>query len=167
MATEQQDDGYIEIGGWLKDQDDPFKQAWDGAAGPKLPPGEYLVDVTEAKKSMSNAKNPQVEVQYTVVEGEHEGATIRAWYAMTEKAIGRLLNVLQACGLALDARGGFSITALVGQRLHIGVMDNTYEKGRNPVTDEPIMVTNSKVFGEKAYVPPRPQGKSAAAGKAK
>lgn len=170
MSTENEEQGgmgYIELGAWVKDPTDIAKQAWDGESGPKIPPGQYLVDITEAERNVNGKNNPQVQVQFTVAEGEQAGATLRGWYVLTEKAIGRVLNLLQACGLALDARGGFDVAALVGSRLYITVVENTYEAGENPVTGEKITKTNSKVMGEKAYVPPAPPKKAAAGAPAK
>lgn len=165
--NENQGTGYIEIGGWVKDKDNLAAQAWDGEAGPRIPPGDYLVDITSAAKTVSGTNKPQVEATFTVAEGEHEGATLKGWYVLTERAIGRLINLLTACGLELDERGGFDVNALVGNRLNIKVIENTYESGENPVTGEKVMKTNSKVMGERAYIPPAPPKKAAAAGNGK
>lgn len=150
---------YIEIGG-LIDED---TTAWDGEGGNLPELGRHLCEITKAEKGTSKKSgSPQVLVGYKVTDEKDEsnGRQITGYYSLTQKAIGRLLNVLAACGVELDAKGNFAASALVGKKLSINIVQNSYADGKNPVTGEAIMKTNVKVVGEEAYTPPAPTGRT-------
>jgi len=156
--SEQMND-YIELGGMVTDQD---AQAWDGSVN--FPdPGEYLFEVVGCDKGQSRKGTPQVEITFEVADGEATGKRMKGWYALTERAIGRLCAVLNACGVRLDERGGFSTQAVIGARLIATVAENTYTV-TDPVTQEPITKTNVKLMGEKALpkAPPAKKGSPSA-----
>jgi hypothetical protein len=123
-------------------------RAWSGeTAG--LPPGDYRVKVTEVEKGQSSNNNPQLTVQFEVLEGEHASRKARCWYTLTQKAIGRLMCLLQAVGMKLDGKKGFAPQALLGQELVIGVFEDRVEGEMNPMTGAKDTKIFSKIFNER------------------
>jgi uncharacterized protein DUF669 len=135
---------YLSLDGLVTDE----TRAWSGeTAG--LPVGDYRVRVAEVEKKPSSNNNPQLTVQFEVTEGEHKGRKARCWYTLTEKAIGRLMNLLQSVGMKLDGKKGFSPQALIGQELVIGVFEDKVEGDPNPMTGARDTKTFSKVYNER------------------
>lgn len=156
---------YISLDGIVDNVDE---QAWDGTGSDPVPPGEYKFEVMDVKQGKSPRKNtPQLELTLEIVEGDLKGRRTWARYYLTDKAVGRLLNVMKACGVGLDDRKGFSLQAMIGARIIATVTHEAYQDGINPVTQAPIMKTSTKITGEKAIeVPkaPAPRGAQAARG---
>jgi uncharacterized protein DUF669 len=125
-------------------------RAWGGETGAGLPPGDYKAKITEVVKDTSTNNNPQLVVQFEVLEGEHKSRKTRCWYTLTERAIGRLVNLLEAVGMKLDQKKGFAPKAMVGRELVIGVFEDKYEVGgANGMTGEKEVKTSTKVFNER------------------
>lgn len=67
----------------------------------QLEPGPYLVQPLEATAEESSNKNPQVKVEWRVVGGPFKGAEKADWVTFTEPAMGRVVQLLEACEIAL------------------------------------------------------------------
>lgn len=70
----------------------------DGMGPPEVPPGTFTFEVVEAERKDSKAGNPMIVVDVVVAEGEYTGKKLRAYYTLTEKAIGRWRQLAEACG---------------------------------------------------------------------
>ena len=138
---------YLSLDGLVTEE----TKAWSGEKL-GLPPGDYQATITEVARDTSSNGNPQLIVTFKVTEGDSKDKTIRAWYTQTAKAIGRLMNLLNAVGIKLDGKKGFAPKALVGQHLTIGVQDEVQEGDPNPMSGEKTKKTFSKVFNERAIV---------------
>lgn len=123
-------------------------KAWSGESA-SLPIGDYKAKIVDYENGTSSNQNPQSILTFEVTEGEYKGRKMRAWYTRTAKAIGRLLNLLQACGLALDGKKGFSPSALKGQELVIGITESISEGEANPMTGKKETKVFSQVFNER------------------
>src|SRR5271154_3684857 len=78
-------------------------QAWGGESGPKLPVGDYTFDIKHAEQSPSKQGKPCIEVTFAVAdEGVHYGVELKKKYSLSEKALGRIANLMMACGARLD-----------------------------------------------------------------
>lgn len=144
MADEGLD--YLSLDGLVTDK----TRAWGGTAQ-SLPAGDYVGEISEVEKGESKEKNPTFIITYKVTEGEQKDQTIRGWYALTEKAIGRLYNVLQAIGVKLDKNKGFSPKAMLGLKLAFTVIEDVQEGELNPITQQKDTKKFSKVVNERAF----------------
>lgn len=79
-------------------------KAWDGnGGGPNVDPGEYALELTEVEKGTSNAGKPVLKITFTVVsEGPFNGQKFARSYSLTQAALGRVTNLVMACGARLD-----------------------------------------------------------------
>lgn len=89
--------------------------AWGGETGPRVPPGIYDLEITSAEQSQSTKQQPVIKVEFTVLnEGESNGLTILKSYSLQQKALGRIKNLLMACGARLD---GIRSSELLGRQI--------------------------------------------------
>lgn len=132
-------------------------KGWSGEKS-SLPPGDYLVRINEVKQEPpSKNQNPQISVQYEVVEGEHKGRKTRCWYTLKGDgngggAITRLVALLDAAGVSYkrpDGTFGFQPPQLVNQEVVIGVFDDVVPGEMNPMTGKADSKTFTKVFNER------------------
>jgi hypothetical protein len=109
-------------------------EAWDGEY--QLPePGDYRVTVKTAKHTTSKSKGtPQIQVQFEV-EANADGTTTNskgrsatAWYQVQGQGRSRLVSLLKAANVKIDARGGFKISELENAKLLILVKSDSYKK---------------------------------------
>jgi hypothetical protein len=94
-----------EAANWEVDINLEGQKAWDGVGGgpPEIPPGNYALELTDVQRGTSNAGKPVLKVDFTVVsEGASLGKKFQRSYSLTEKALGRIANLLRACGARLD-----------------------------------------------------------------
>ena len=124
-------------------------EAWE--AGDILPPGRHTVKVVEAKEGQSRSGAPQLELQLESIEGEYKGGTIRDWVTFSQKAAGRVKQVLFALGVnELDGTVQVEAQSLVGRRATIVVRTEPYDgKDRSKVVayeaaGEPAAASNGK-----------------------
>jgi hypothetical protein len=105
--------------------------AWDGEAN-MLPPGEYVFQVEECAISETSNGNPQLEFDLVVVQGALtdtcDGAKKKHWVVMTENSAGRVRNMIDACGVAMDEDGSFDSDQFVGTSFIAEVFEDSYEK---------------------------------------
>lgn len=67
----------------------------------RLEPGSYIakpVTPVERKKSKSGG-DPQIQVDWRVATGDWKGAEQREWITFTDRSLGNVVQVLQACGI--------------------------------------------------------------------
>lgn len=74
-------------------------EAW--RADDRLPPAVYLVRPATVERDTSGANNPMVVVDWRVQTGEYKGAEQRDKITLTEPAMGRVVQVLEASGIAV------------------------------------------------------------------
>jgi len=143
---------------------------WSGETE-KIPVGDYVVEIVDALKTQSKKGNPQLEVQFMVLEGDEKERTTKGWYPLaSEKAIGRIKCLLAACGVTVDARVGFAPKALIGAQLQIKVIHDIQEGEPNHLGVKPEPKIFSKVVNERALpAAPKaaPAGRGAPAGRAR
>lgn len=125
--------------------------AWDGASS-SLPPAEYLFEVEDCIVGATSKQNPQLEFNLTVVAGAetdiYNGTSRKHWVVMTDKAAGRVRNMLDACGVQMDAEGGFDSDHFIGARFIAEVFEDTYSKP-NLETGGSIEKTSNKIRKER------------------
>lgn len=126
-------------------------EAWK-AGGPP-PPGTYLARIDSAEEGTSSGGHPELQLSWTVIDGEYDGAEIREWLVYTPAAIGKFKALIQATGVEVNQEDAeLQPDALIGRHALIVVRT---EPGRNDST---------KVFSVvKGYRPAPQEAVSAAA----
>lgn len=73
-------------------------KAWD--VSEMLPPDTYLMRPAPGgvERAVSSNGNEQVQVTWRVAYGEFQGAEQRDWVTFTETAMGRVVQLIEACG---------------------------------------------------------------------
>jgi hypothetical protein len=71
--------------------------AW--TADDQLEPGTYRMTAGEITRETSSNQNPQVKVEWSVAAGQYRGAEQRDYITITERALGRVVQVLEAAGI--------------------------------------------------------------------
>ena len=72
-------------------------EAW--RADDRLEPGSYIAQAVTIERAKSKQENPQVKVDWRVAAGEFKGAEQTDWITLTEPAMGRVVQVLEAAGI--------------------------------------------------------------------
>lgn len=138
-----------------------------------VPPGNYLFEVTNVVQENSKKSNaPMVVVYATITDGQENdeaaketGQTVRNNYSLSPKAIGRLKQLMIACGAPLDK---FRAGAIFGAKFRADVIHSAGEADVGP-DGQPREATtfanlaNEKPLGGEAQVeaaPPPPVMKS-------
>jgi hypothetical protein len=95
--------------------------AWGGVGG-GLTPGDYLFQITAVEQKQTQGGKPQIQLTMEVVAGAetetHNGQKMLDWRSLSGKkgALARLKSLLDACGVQLDAQGGFDDADLIGRQ---------------------------------------------------
>jgi hypothetical protein len=99
----------------------------EGNFAPNVDPGEYLLDITGLEQSTSKKGNSMIVVEFTVADGSFAGEKLTGWYALTDKALGRIKRLQIACGARLDR---IRSEELMGARIRATVV---HEDGQQQV----------------------------------
>lgn len=93
-------------------------EAWK--AGGMPPAGTYTARIDDASEGTSTNGYDQLELSWTVVGGEHDGAECRDWLTITEATRGKVVALLQATGIVVGA-GDFELKVgdLIGRTAQI------------------------------------------------
>jgi hypothetical protein len=88
------------------------EKAW--SVDEQIPPGTYLFRPAPngLEKDESGNKAPQIKVNWRVAAGEYTGAERLDWVTFTENAMGRVVQLLEACGLEVPQEDFASYEAL-------------------------------------------------------
>lgn len=158
--------------------DDPTLEGWDGKTRQLVPPGEYVLEVIDAKQTVSKKGNPTLNVEYRIVsEGDAFGKTVKQWYSLdpgNEWSRKRLKHVLvDALQVPLTEGGGFSTGSMMGLQMSAEVVHET-SKQWDEKNKKEVEYTNEKVCSERAMeaepvktAPPPPAAKGAGSQPAK
>jgi hypothetical protein len=76
--------------------------AW--SADDQLEPGTYRFEPSSIEREQSSNGNPQVKVEWRVTAGPYRGSEIKDWITLTEKAMGRVVQVLEAAAVEIPAQ---------------------------------------------------------------
>jgi hypothetical protein len=141
-------------------------QPWNGASV-SIPPGEdYAFQIVEAKQEASSQKGtPQLRIDVVVLnDGDPRGRKGVFWYALTEKAAGRLRSLFDAVGgVPLDGTGSIANDQdFVNKQFVADVINDPYEK-TNPATGQITTLDRSKIQNERSLAAFQQQGPSAPA----
>ena len=71
-------------------------EAW--RASDELPPGAYVSRPSNVEPDTSSNNYPQALVDWRVAGGQFTGAEKRDWITFTEGAMGRIVQLIEACG---------------------------------------------------------------------
>jgi hypothetical protein len=118
---------------------------WDGSTS-MLPPGEYVFQVEECVivPPKKEGGHPQLEFDLTVQAGadseQYNGTEKKHWLSLAPKAAGRVRNMLDACGVAVEADGSFDSDHFQGAQFIAEVYEESYLKPNlaKGTTDEVI-----------------------------
>lgn len=125
---------------------------WDGEAN-MLPPGEYAFEVVNCTLGTSSNNNPQLEFDLTVVAGAdseaYNGAKKKHWVVITDKSAGRVRNIVDACGVSMEADGSFDSDAFIGTQFIAEVFEDSWDKP-DLASGTSVTKTNSKLRKERS-----------------
>lgn len=148
-----------------------------GGGFPLVPPGHYILEIEYVgqKEAKNENKTPMVAVTFVISEGQETeeaakftGQKLFGNYALTEKAMGRLKQLMMACGATL---GKFKASELMGAKIRAEVVhteteasagqDGKVREGRtfaNVVNEKPL--DEGAAQQEAAPPPPPPAAKA-------
>jgi hypothetical protein len=130
-------------------------RAWGGNAGPKLPVGTYTMDIVKAEQGVGKkSQQPTAEITFRVAdEGEFNGVELTKKYSLQPKALGRIKNLMIACGARLDK---IRLGELMGSRLLVDI--NHVEGQGQPDAQGNVQPGGifCDVCNETAIAPPEP-----------
>jgi hypothetical protein len=127
--------------------------AWDGEQS-TLPPGEFMFEVIDCtiKPPKKDGQSPQLEFDLEVLAGvdtdQCNGQSKKHWLSLAPKAAGRVRNMLDACGVAPDADGGFDSDDFKGKQFIAESYEETYDKP-DLTTGETKPVINNRLRKER------------------
>lgn len=103
-------------------------QEFGGGGGALLPIGAYIFVVENIQQKTSSKNNPGVNVTFKVAEGQetpeaakYTGRLTWQYYTLLETGLGRLKNLMIACGAPLDK---FRASACMGATLRAEITHN-------------------------------------------
>jgi hypothetical protein len=117
----------------IPDTDLNKTSAWDGEAN-ILPPGEFAFEIEDCVILPAKAadKHPQLEFDLTVIGGadtdQYNGSSKKHWLSLSPNAAGRVRNMLDACGVAIEADGGFDSDGFKHTQFIAEVYEDSFEK---------------------------------------
>ena len=130
-----------------------------------LPPGQYGLEVTKVEGGQSKAGNPKMVLHLKVFAALQEanenqiGQVVQSSMVLDkgkEFARRRLKNVVQACGVAIDDRGGFNPQEMLEGRILAEVKLETYTE-QNAMTGEKVERPSMRIFNEKPWEGDEPE----------
>jgi hypothetical protein len=126
---------------------------WDGEQT-ILPPGEYAFRVEDCtiKPPKTADKQPQLEFDLIVIGGadtdQYNDSSKKHWLSLAPKAAGRVRNMLDACGVPIEADGGFDSDGFKGTEFIAEIYEESYDKP-NLQTGETTPVVTSRLRKER------------------
>jgi hypothetical protein len=106
---------------------------WSGEGGfqpPEVPAGEYTLDVIAVMQDTSKSRgNPMIVVTFAVSDGDYAGKEVKGYYALTQKALGRVKRLMMAVGARLDK---IRTDEILGGRLRATVIHQEAPPQRGP-----------------------------------
>jgi hypothetical protein len=142
-------------------------QEFGGGGYSLIPEGDFIFEVVHLEQEVSKNNNQMVVVYSAVCEGQETdeaakqtGEEARSNYVLTEKAMGRLKQLMIACGAPLDK---FRASAIMGAKYRGTIVHSTAEGEAGP-DGQPkegktyANVTNERPLesGETEAAPPPP-----------
>lgn len=126
----------------------------DGASFSPIAPGDYELEITDAKRTTTKKTNkPMLVIEFTVInEGADKNKTARGWYVLDNSSafsLGRLAALLTASGVPFD-ENGFSLAGLVGARIGGTISHEAYSD--MDATGQSIEKTSVRVTCERALM---------------
>jgi hypothetical protein len=95
--------------------------------GQYVPPGRYRVLVEEAESDTSKQGNPMVVLYLRVQGGEHDGSNLVDRLTLTDKAMFRVVNFMQAIGMPTPRkRLQINLRQFTNRVLDVDVQDEPY-----------------------------------------
>jgi len=82
-------------------------EPWKGLA---LPPGLHQVRCAEAEEGTSAGGHFELHFTWEATGGEHQGGTVQDWVQVTDATLGKVRQVLDACGVQVPG-GQFKLGA--------------------------------------------------------
>jgi len=126
---------------------------WDGEQT-ILPPDDYAFRVEDCtiKPPKTTDKQPQLEFDLVVIGGastdQYNGSSKKHWLSLASKAAGRVRNMLDACGVPVEADGGFDSDGFKGTEFIAEIYEESYDKP-NLQTGETTPVVTSRLRKER------------------
>lgn len=128
------------------------EEGWDGKGG-GLPPDTYLFQCMDVEHKPTSKGNPQMILGLEVVDAvgsqAHIGRATKHFIVTIEKTKGRVKQMLDVCGVPIEADGGFDSDHFVGTQFVAVVETNTFTQ-LDASTGQNIEKVNTKICGERS-----------------
>jgi hypothetical protein len=134
----------------------PFK--FDPGSG-TIPVGEHDVEIVEATAGVNSRGNDNLRVVYEAP----SGAQIADWLVHVPQSRWRWRQVWEAAGLPFPNGGEVDESELVGRRVHIDVVEDSYQGQTRPRVGEVSEYLGSDIPADEPEVPAGVDGSFAAA----
>jgi hypothetical protein len=111
------------------DADETITFNLDPDAGKRIPEGEYLAKVVDAKAKNSASNVPMLEITFAITGGTEAGKEIRSYYSTSSAASWKAKELLDAVGLGSEAKDGTKTVKpkdLINKVCKISVGDGEY-----------------------------------------
>jgi hypothetical protein len=117
-------------------------ESWQASTDQYLPVGAHVCTIIEQAMSETKTGKPQIEL---TVESINSQGTRRDWIVITDKTVGKVVQLFDACGAERPKDGEFNpstgaLTDECVQRLHgrkIGVVVRLEDSLKDPMKQEP------------------------------
>ena len=103
---------------------------YKSAFGDYVDPGKYMVQVTDVEQNTSRKGDPQLQVHYTIMDGDFKGQQLVERYPLdpNSKALFRTVNFLNGIGIPTPKkRFNFDTKTLLGRKVLAKVEDNEWQ----------------------------------------
>lgn len=105
-----------------------FSKVTEGGGRIHVKPGDYKVKIAKAEFGESQAGNPMITLTYQLLDGPKKGKTIKDRFALTEKAMWKLYNMLVALGKKVPKKKvNLKPAEWVGEELVVTLEDDEYD----------------------------------------
>lgn len=110
-------------------------EAWETSTDVMLPVGNHIVTIVDPIPGMSSSDNPEIQLRV-----ENDRGAMRDWLQITDKSIGKIVQLFDAAGVDRPGEGEFdeatgALTAACINRLNgkkVGVVIREEQDNRDP-----------------------------------
>lgn len=111
------------------------KDAKGGGGGVRLPEGDYLAKIIDAKQEEASTGSQMIVWTYKILEGKHKGKKIKDRTVLVPKALFRLRNLLEALGVTVPEKTvKVEYKKYIGEKIGLTIVDG--EEYKNKIRSE-------------------------------
>lgn len=94
---------------------------------------DYLVEISKGEFGESQSGNEQLRLDFTVIDGKHEGKGFPMWFSLIDTAIWKLAGVLRSAGLDIpEEEVELDLDEIEGRKLWLSIEHREWEGNTKP-----------------------------------